>query len=548
MITSKTKFDRILSILFPFVFILLTAVLLWKCRYGFPYEESFYAVTAYRFATGDLPLIHEWHLSQLCFIYLAPAVGGFLKAAGGTEGIFLFLRILYTVTWALFALFTWFRLRKISNTGAVAVSLAVLMYAPAGQMAICYNTVGVMMLLMSCVIVITAERFRKAQFVIAGILYAVAVTCCPYLAVLFIACVVFAVMEMVRRKEKEWLFFVLGVMVMFALSLIFFLTRAPLGKYLEILPKILNDSEHQGSFIGKAGDYFLAVIQSTIPTAIILVMAAGTAAYCGYKKSEKSKTAGFVITCVLTMLLFLSFKIQNNLINYYTFIPAVLGIISLICLNDELNKKLFIFMWVPGVVYSLCLHMSSNMRFVAISTAMTVASAASIIMAARYAEAMKQGKAGIIALAAVMILTFGCIAERRIVYVFGDNNFIYDTEYIDHGVAKGLYVTPEWKEIYDSKCADIAPVKNSSRERKVFILSSEIWLYLEVDKEIAAPTTWTSVLSPGLLDDYYGTHPDRRPDVIYLDGTYSGLADQFKLQYYDGEKTSEDAYILYPAS
>ena len=545
MSLDKTKIDKTLSILFPVIFILLTAVLLWKCRYGFPYEESFYAVTAYRFAMGDLPLIHEWHLSQICFIYLAPAVSCFLKITGSTEGIFLFLRIFYTVTWALFALFIYVRLRKVSVAGAFAVSLAVLMYAPAGQMAVCYNTVGVMMLLMSCVIVVTAERYKKVQYVIAGILYAVAVTCCPYLAILFVACVIHAVRRFVKDREKDWLFFALGVMVMFVAFCIFFLARAPFGKYLEILPKILNDSEHQGSFIGKLGDYFLAVTQSTIPTAIIIILVAVTAAYSWYKKSEKVRTAGFVVTCVLTVILFVSFKIQNDLINYYMFIPAALGVISLICLNDELNRKLFFFMWVPGVVYSLCLHLSSNMRFVAISTAMTVASVAGILMAARYAATLHQTHKEAIVLIAVMLLTFGCIAERRIVYVFGDNNFIYDTEYLDHGVAKGLYATPEWKEIYDDKCSDIAPLRDSDREGKVFILSSEIWLYLEVNKEIAAPTSWTSVLSPALLDAYYGTHTDRRPDVIYLDESYSDLADQFKLQYYDGEITSEGAYILY---
>lgn len=547
MITNKTKFGKVLPILFPIVFILLTAVLLWKCRYGFPYEESFYAVTAYRFVRGDLPLIHEWHLSQLCFIYLVPAVGCFLKITGGTEGIFLFLRILYTVTWAMFAFFMYIRLRKVSNIGAAVVSLSVLMYAPAGQMAICYNTVGVMMLLMSCVIVITAERFKKLQFAIAGILYAIAVTCCPYLAVLFVACVIWAVRRLIKEKEKDWLFFIIGVMMMFAIFLVFFLARAPLGKYLEILPKILNDSEHQGSLIGKIGDYFLAVMQSTIPTAIILVMIVITALYCIYKKSDKVRIAGFVVTCVLTMLLFVSFKIQSNLINYYMFIPAALGIISLICLNDEINRKLFFFMWIPGVVYSLCLHLSSNMRFVAISNAMTVASVAGILMASRYVASQRTVKIGAITLAAVLVLTFGCVAERRIVYVFGDNNVIYDTEYIDHGVAKGIYVTEDWKNIYDAKCNEISEIKDKG-DIKVFILSSEIWLYLEADKEVAAPTSWTSVLSPGLLDDYYGTHPGKRPDVIYLDGTYSDLLDQFKLQYYDGEKTTGDAYILYPAS
>ena len=97
------KERMMLNCIYLVMFCVFSGVLFWKCRYGFPFEESFYVNTAYRFVKGDLPLIHEWHMSQISFIYLEPVVSLYLWIKGSTEGIMLFMRYAFTLSWSIYS-------------------------------------------------------------------------------------------------------------------------------------------------------------------------------------------------------------------------------------------------------------------------------------------------------------------------------------------------------------------------------------------------------------------------------------------------------------
>ncbi|MBR6961037.1 MAG: hypothetical protein IKH76_11225, partial [Clostridiales bacterium] len=77
MDTSRTK--RTATIIFIPSFLIILGMLLWKCRYGFPSDEALYLLVPMRFINGDIPLIHEWHPTQICYIWLQPVVALFLK-------------------------------------------------------------------------------------------------------------------------------------------------------------------------------------------------------------------------------------------------------------------------------------------------------------------------------------------------------------------------------------------------------------------------------------------------------------------------------------
>ena len=105
----ETKPDKIIRVAFPIIFVGLVALMFWKCKYGFPYEETFYAYTAFRFINGDYPILHEWHMSQMSHMFLQLPVMIYLKFSSGTEGIILFLRYLYTTLWTVFGAFVFIK-------------------------------------------------------------------------------------------------------------------------------------------------------------------------------------------------------------------------------------------------------------------------------------------------------------------------------------------------------------------------------------------------------------------------------------------------------
>lgn len=118
-----TKKRKIGYSLYFGAFLLFWAGLFWKCRYGFPMDESFYILFCYRFMKGDLPILHEWNPTQISALWLHPFVWVFYKINGSSERVVLTFRYLYTVVWGLSALFLFFRLKKLSFTGAAVSSL-----------------------------------------------------------------------------------------------------------------------------------------------------------------------------------------------------------------------------------------------------------------------------------------------------------------------------------------------------------------------------------------------------------------------------------------
>ena len=111
---DKKRYGRYILIAYVIIFIAACVSLFWKCRYGFPYEESYHISTALRFWRGDKMLLHEWHGTQLSFLLLTPVAGLFDKISGGTEGIVLFCRYAFVVFWILFSLFVFYRLKSVS--------------------------------------------------------------------------------------------------------------------------------------------------------------------------------------------------------------------------------------------------------------------------------------------------------------------------------------------------------------------------------------------------------------------------------------------------
>ena len=60
-----------------------------------------------------------------------------------------------------------------------------------GIMALSYNSMGILLLLSACVLVATADPKRRAAPLLAGLFFAGAVLCCPYLLLLYVLAVQF---------------------------------------------------------------------------------------------------------------------------------------------------------------------------------------------------------------------------------------------------------------------------------------------------------------------------------------------------------------------
>lgn len=228
-----------------------TAIFLfWKCRYGFAnLDESFYLTIPLRLLQGDALLWHEWHLSQLSSVLLLPFVAAYRIFSADNAGMLLCFRYLFSAVQVLVALFVYFRLRKIKPVAALVSALGFAIFAPFGIMALSYNSMGIIAMVLCTVIWLTAEKHRGVQLFTVGLLFACAVLCCPYLAIGYVLLSTVCIVCFCRKEKagfNDWLWITAGVVFSALLFSAFLLSRASLSQIFSALPHIMNDSEHPG--------------------------------------------------------------------------------------------------------------------------------------------------------------------------------------------------------------------------------------------------------------------------------------------------------------
>ena len=537
--------EKVFKILFLILFAAVWVLLFLRCRFGFPSDEALYLLVPYRFINGDIPVLHEWHPTQISGMWIHPLVYLFLKINGGTAGIFLAFRYIYTAFWGIFALFIYYRLRKISDTGAMAASLTLLIYAPYGEMALYYNTIGIMTLMSALVILVTAERIKTVQYIAAGFLLAVSVTCCPYLLILYI---VLGIIYAVRKELRSFALITAGAACAFVLFVIYYVSKSSLSKVLGSIKYLTEDREHQIGFGTKILTYFGSLLFPSFAAFFIMVIFAVTIMFIKYLKTEKAKMTGFIITVVLVAAMQIDFVFELNYINCFMFAPLLLGLYSYIFSNSEIIRKLFIFIWIPGLIYSFCLNLSSNLGISAVTSAASLMTAVSFVMAAVFIKDNTDTKKALaFSLAVLAVFQVGLQLHIRMNTVFDKTSISNMTETVENGAVKGIRTTQGRIRYYLIMLKDIEPLMEDNVD-KVLILSPESWLYLDAEKDIGSYTCWSPFIDEytvELLKEYYELYPDMMPDKVYVESYYTDLVPLMEELGYDrGEPTFLEGNVL----
>lgn len=527
--------------------LLLAAVFLfYKCRYGFGNEdETFYLCLPYRLLQGDALLADEWHVSQLSGVLTLPLMAVYRALGGGAEGMVLAFRWLYTAFQVLAAGFVYLRLRRAGRLAAGAAALCFALYAPFGIMAFSYNSLGIANLMLSMVLVSTARWWQPLQTAVAGALLAAAVLCCPYLAALY-GVYSLAVLCMRRRKPdpdgglywltpRGWVWYTVGIAAVAAAFAGFVLSRASLESVRQALPQILADPEHAAPALVTRLKAYLRAILTCNDLAPAVWAASGALLVTAVVDKRRYEHAGayLCVSAGLSAALTFPFLTERVYLNFLMFPLNLCGVFAFLTSRDRWVRRLFHTLWLPGMAYTLCIYLSSNQEFYAISSAATVAtvgSAAMIGLAARDAWQGRRGKplrrATAIALCALLAGQGAAEAVLRYESVFWDGPMDALVCRVDEGLEKGLLVTPNRLAEYQALLADTEAAREA--EGPVLFVSEKTWLYLCTDARCGAYSAWLSVSSGNAaerLADYYALHPDRLPDAAYVEARYAPVAD-----------------------
>ena len=539
------------DLIFAVIFLAAACFLFWKCPYGYgDIDEAFYLTVPYRLSQGDALLEEEWHLSQMAGVLTLPFVAIY-TAFKGTNGIILAMRYLCTFIQCVTAVFLYIRLKPMNWAGAVVASLSFMLYIPFGIMALSYNSMGIMVLLISLVIVLTAQRRRPLQYILSGLFFAAAVLCCPYLLLVYLlylaAVAVFALYCRKKALPKgcsilsisgaAW--FTLGAGLAALVFAVFVLSRGSLTNIFHALPSILNDPEHADTSLAwKTKVFFTSILNANPWSAYIYAAFALIAAVCFLDKKRAAHRSVYALLAALcTLALMYSHYSFNHYINHLMWSVNILALFLVFLSDDPSIRKLFFCLWIPGILYAFCLNLSSNQYFYAISSASAVSAVGSLMIIVLFTRDLIRSHPGFLRRLAYggtlcLLLAaqlFSQVSLRYQSVFWEDGGMDSLTAYISDGINAGIYTSPDKYESYYDHLYCLS-VLDQYDGQSVLYLSVNTWYYLVGNHPMATFSAWASGVNEhtlARLEAYYAINPEKFPDVVFADGDYRDTAQQF---------------------
>ena len=491
-------------------------------------DEAFYLTVPKRLLDGDVFVFDEWHGSQFSALLVYPIMA-LHNLFFTSDGIVLHFRYIYIFFQALSAAVIYIRLRDYKLFGALA-SLVFFMFTPYDILALSYNTMGLMLVTLTGVILATAKS-KKAYFV-SGLLFAGAVLCSPYLlaayAVFTVGVLIFSAVKKSKQCFVSWVFFTLGSALLAVILFAFILSRVSLSEFIDALPNIFDDPEHVSKpFLDGLLGYFKS-IYNTFNWGIAYFPLYGIMLIALIFDKKRCERRVFYIasSCAISICMLFEFAslLQTKTYNFIMFPFVLVGLISYLVTKNK-NKRVFLFMFVGSLLYTMCIYFSSNQGFYIISAMSAAADVGSVILIhdALIEEKYQGGKsrfsAGYIIVLALVVLQFSLMTYTKInhkFWSFSENSQL--TAVIDDGPYKGIKVTNSTKSNYTSELSALSWLEG--KEGRVLYAAKTVWYYLETDDlKVGAYSAWLSGESDVTLErleKYYSINPDNIPDYIFV--------------------------------
>ena len=560
MLSAKRK-TRIQNCVFIVVSLCCALFLFWKCRYGFAdWDESFYLTIPLRLLRGDCLILDEWNITQMSSLLLLPFVRIYRLLHNGTEGILLSFRYLYTSVQLLASAFVYFSLKKYHKTGAFLAALLFALYAPFGIMALSYNSLGILCLTVALLLLLNANG-RFVRGFLAGLFIAAAVLCFPYLAAVYVLYSVFAVVYVLVRHERksvifsDWIHTLIGVAIPAIAVFILLLKSSSPGELFAVISDIVHDPEHPAQSAPQLIDTYVRHILFSSDHSKYL--------FAGYfvcligllfkKKLKKWAPYFLILSLILTGLYMVSIFVTNRFLNHLILPLSVEAFFLFLYSDDPAVRSLFLRIWIPGMLFSFCVHCSSNQEFTAISSASAVALPASVLMLSLTADTFrkKQGipsRAVPVFILCLFGLQLGFESYSRYESVFWETSMSDMTVNIPAGAEKGLITSPKKADIYAVSRQDAAEILKNRECRSILCLSESVWMYLDMpDLELRSYSAWlyglTEFTIPN-LQKYYAMERHSLPDAVYTEKENAGFADAFRSIYGYSETKLNSGNIL----
>ena len=499
----------------------------WKAQFGFGMaDEAFYLTIPYRMFKGERLFVNEWHGSQMSAFILYPIFKVYMLLFKTTEGIILNFRYIYIFVNAAVSVVVYSRLRRFGIPGVIAV-LMYYFFVPFNISSLSYNSIGLMFVLLSAVLVGTNYKHSKAVNIFAGIFFAFAVLCQPLLIVFF-ALGSAALIAFSLIKKKKWingyLFFLAGCIVAAVPVIVYLLSEVGVQRLIESVGYIMSDPEHgQGLYVS-----IKSLLMSYIYYRFIDAFAVGIAILAGLNwwLNKKGKSSTVVLIISFALAIYLSIEIStldhNKYINYLFLPLSGMGLVAIFNVRDRKILRLY----AVAVAFSAAhffSFISSNQYSIIMSAALIPMATVSVIVCWEEVfenkNEMKRalGFLGKAVLVLALAVNFAALVHFRYSYVFNARTRA-QTNLHENGCYRGLYsslyehgtIEESIKDFHEQGLAD---------KDNVLIYSNRTWFALECSGTLSQYSVWLSGMNESTesrLKAYYRANPEKRPKYVYI--------------------------------
>ena len=528
------------DLFFGLLFLAVCALLFRRLPYGAALDdEAFYLTVPWQMTQGSSLVLHQWNTAQLFGFLLWPLLRLYLLVFPSTEGIFLHFRQIWLFFHALTALLLWLRLREKDRLGAAVVSLVYLQFIFRGLPCLSYNTMGVGLMLVSG-LTMGMSRGLAREYLFAGLAFAGAVLCCPYLAVLYLLYSLAAVILSLLKKSgmiwdgvfsaRAWLLFTAACAGFAALFFLRMAWYGDLGLLPRLLPMIFEEDPNHltGAWDCLVSFYRDFSSRSQFFKPILLGSLLLTVLILADRGREKRRWLYLTAATGITLLWSLPYLLMYRSQNASLFPMSILGFFAfLLCRKKDFR----LFLYIPGMVYWFCIDMASDLGFSSIAGASAVNMPVCLLSLVRLLRELREdapglrparrtadGVAAVLACTMIAALVSASLYSTWTTDANGPLRWMDDTV-IPCGAAKGLIAREDEAAAYAAEYEALAPLREIE-EGTVLYLARNSLRFLEDPKLCVSNNLWfayhTTDRAFSQLETYWELFPERRPDGIYL--------------------------------
>ena len=526
-------------------------------------DESFYPTIPLRLINGDSLVSDEWHLTQFSSLFLYLPTRLWLAITDSTEGIILYLRLLYLTIHTGISAWVYKHFRE---HGAPTVFAVLLFYSqvPLRFMSANYHSLLALFLLFLTVnlYTIATKEKKSLNYWVAGICYACCCVCNPFECFIYPIYILICILWHIKTKhsknekphhkskqhkakqkqelqsrffsKKAALSFSVGIGFIAIISILFFLlTGGKFSTLSENIPSLLTDGGHDifrspvQAFIEKISLTFTHINSISIGLPFLL-----PAFYLVLLFDKKRRNTGHLLTYIIIAFILTLFFVAGVLTGALKnsrclAITLPLAILSTVCyiLTQNKNKKLFYCVWFPSAIATIIQYLASDMHLSVMWT-LVIGNLAGVFFISDFIKETqslqpeRKTKNNRIWHKVCAVLLCAGICLQLIfqcgVYMIGRT---VDSDYVmlDKGPYKGLYMNQESYNTNINIMADLDEIKNRCDEDEpVLIISEFSWMYLYTERPFATYSAWQPFLESSRLISYYKKNPDKIPAYIYI--------------------------------